>query len=210
MYSLLWKRNISKAMSNPQNVTHIRKTAMKAPNSLRLLFRELHGECRRKHSLGRTKVPCANAVNGCPAWMLRNQLGSHLQHCPASLVFCTAEWNRWGWRRSETVGDPQYEHRQCADRSGRLQLDFALAMRDLRRLTDEDIRRPKEMEEADKKGTEAHAGVGSTGSHHYPYNGSYGMGVPIASLLNGYINMCEGKNSDLSTAITDAEESASG
>lgn len=151
------------------------------------------------------KVPCANAVNGCPAWMLRNQLGSHLQHCPASLVFCTAEWNRWGWRRSETVGDPQYEHQQCADRSGRLQLDFALAMRDLRSLTDEDIRRPKEMEEADKMGTEAHAGVGSTGSHHYPYNGSYGMGVPIASLLNGYINMCEGKNSELSTAITDAE-----
>lgn len=160
------------------------------------------------------KVPCANAVNGCPAWMLRNQLGSHLQHCPASLVFCTAEWNRWGWRRSKTMRDPQYVHRQCADQSGRLQLDFALAMRDLRSLTDKDIRRPKPIPKKSKDGTAVPVaappvGIGSTGSHRYPYNGSCGSGsyggVPIASLLNGYINMQEGKKSDLSSAITDAE-----
>ncbi|XP_077499933.1 uncharacterized protein LOC144110736 isoform X2 [Amblyomma americanum] len=74
------------------------------------------------------KVPCANAINGCPVWLLRSQVGSHLQHCPASLVYCTAEWNRWGWL-GDTTNEPH-----CVDRSGKLQLDFALAMRDLRSL----------------------------------------------------------------------------
>lgn len=75
------------------------------------------------------KVPCANAINGCPVWLLRGQVGGHLEHCPASLVYCTAEWNRWGWRRGAT------SEAQCVDRSSsKLQLDFALAMRDLRLL----------------------------------------------------------------------------
>lgn len=87
------------------------------------------------------KVPCANAINGCPVWLLRGQVGGHLEHCPASLVYCTAEWNRWGWRRGATSAT------QCVDHSsGKLHLDFALAMRDLRLL--------------------ASVGSGGSGHHH--------------------------------------------
>ncbi|CAN8010589.1 unnamed protein product [Ixodes pacificus] len=74
------------------------------------------------------KVPCSNAVNGCPALLLRSQLGSHLQHCPASILSCTVEWNRW----ILDTGDGA--RTECSQYTGRLQLDLALAMRDLRSL----------------------------------------------------------------------------
>ena len=41
------------------------------------------------------RVPCINASNGCPAMLPRRTLARHLEHCPASVVFCTMEWNRW-------------------------------------------------------------------------------------------------------------------
>nr|XP_061817740.1 F-box only protein 40-like [Nerophis lumbriciformis] len=40
-------------------------------------------------------VPCLNAAYGCPARLRRSQQASHLQGCPASVVVCGAEWNRW-------------------------------------------------------------------------------------------------------------------
>lgn len=75
------------------------------------------------------KVPCTNAVNGCPAWLLRSQLGSHLQHCPASILTCTIEWNRW------VLDTGDGARTACTTpHTGQLQLDLALAMRDLRSL----------------------------------------------------------------------------
>lgn len=74
------------------------------------------------------KVPCSNAVNGCPASLLRSQLGSHLQHCPASILSCTVEWNRW------IMDTGNGARTACSQHTGRLQLDLALAMRDLRSL----------------------------------------------------------------------------
>lgn len=41
------------------------------------------------------RVPCINAGYGCPHWMQRRFLAEHLPFCPASVVMCTAEWNRW-------------------------------------------------------------------------------------------------------------------
>lgn len=142
------------------------------------------------------KVPCANAVNGCPVWLLRSQLGSHLQHCPASLVYCTAEWNRWGWLRSAT-GD-----QQCVDRSGKLQLDFALAMRDLRSLRDSGSHRGKLNKGGNKDDAmpvaAAPRGVGTTGNAWCLYNGgsctssSDGVDSHATGRLNGYVNhVCE-------------------
>ncbi|BHF75920.1 hypothetical protein SprV_0501901800 [Sparganum proliferum] len=32
---------------------------------------------------------------GCPRSLQRRELGSHLVYCPASIVHCTVEWNRW-------------------------------------------------------------------------------------------------------------------
>lgn len=41
------------------------------------------------------KVPCINAHYGCPFTMHRSQLAKHLEVCPASVVCCSMEWNRW-------------------------------------------------------------------------------------------------------------------
>lgn len=41
------------------------------------------------------KVPCINAHYGCPFTMCRSKLAKHLEVCPASVVACSMEWNRW-------------------------------------------------------------------------------------------------------------------
>lgn len=41
------------------------------------------------------RVPCINSGNGCPFTMPRKERGKHLETCPASVVVCTVEWNRW-------------------------------------------------------------------------------------------------------------------
>lgn len=41
------------------------------------------------------RVPCINAGYGCPHWMQRRFLAEHLPYCPASVIICNAEWNRW-------------------------------------------------------------------------------------------------------------------
>jgi hypothetical protein len=33
--------------------------------------------------------------NGCKKMMKRRERGQHLEKCPASVVTCTMEWNRW-------------------------------------------------------------------------------------------------------------------
>lgn len=40
------------------------------------------------------EVSCISASFGCPRRMRRQILGHHLFKCPASIVHCTAEWNR--------------------------------------------------------------------------------------------------------------------
>ncbi|XP_048839421.1 F-box only protein 40-like isoform X2 [Brienomyrus brachyistius] len=40
-------------------------------------------------------VSCLNAAYGCPATMLRSQLAQHLKVCPASVISCSMDWNRW-------------------------------------------------------------------------------------------------------------------
>ncbi|VDD81618.1 unnamed protein product [Mesocestoides corti] len=40
------------------------------------------------------ELPCVNSEIGCPRKMERRMRGQHLLSCPASIVHCTAEWNR--------------------------------------------------------------------------------------------------------------------
>ncbi|XP_020040650.1 F-box only protein 40 isoform X1 [Castor canadensis] len=49
------------------------------------------------------QVPCLNSEYGCPLSMSRHKLAKHLQVCPASVVCCSMEWNRWPNVDSETV-----------------------------------------------------------------------------------------------------------
>lgn len=41
------------------------------------------------------RVPCVNECNGCGFELRRGDMHLHLQTCPASVVRCMAEWNRW-------------------------------------------------------------------------------------------------------------------
>ncbi|XP_069744570.1 F-box only protein 40-like isoform X2 [Narcine bancroftii] len=40
-------------------------------------------------------VPCINSAFGCPFSMARYKLSKHLRICPASIVCCSMQWNRW-------------------------------------------------------------------------------------------------------------------
>uniref|UniRef100_A0A665VZX5 F-box protein 40 n=1 Tax=Echeneis naucrates TaxID=173247 RepID=A0A665VZX5_ECHNA len=71
-------------------------------------------------------VPCLNVHYGCPLTMQRRRLARHLEVCPASVVCCSQEWNRWPVSESDLTfyrnisESPQTE----------LHLDVAMALRD--------------------------------------------------------------------------------
>uniref|UniRef100_A0A8C8S431 F-box protein 40 n=1 Tax=Pelusios castaneus TaxID=367368 RepID=A0A8C8S431_9SAUR len=72
------------------------------------------------------QVSCLNSGYGCPFSMARFRLAKHLQVCPASVVNCSMEWNRWPNIDSETI-----LHRNIMKESHNEQcLDVALALRD--------------------------------------------------------------------------------
>ena len=69
---------------------------------------------------------------GCPLQMLRKDVNAHLPHCPASVIMCTAEWNRWPlftWKRRKNIPFRQVNPLGVSD-----QLDIALTLRDQRML----------------------------------------------------------------------------
>ena len=74
------------------------------------------------------KVPCINKFYGCPIELARDKIPEHLPVCPASVIQCSREWNRWpmhssdkGWKTPMPFSNP---HVKCG------QFDVALAMRD--------------------------------------------------------------------------------
>lgn len=71
-------------------------------------------------------VPCLNVVYGCPLTMLRHRLGKHLEVCPASVVCCSQDWNRWPV--SET--DLTFYKNISESPQTEANLDVAMALRD--------------------------------------------------------------------------------
>lgn len=76
------------------------------------------------------RVPCLNSGYGCPATLVRNQMSAHLEVCPAGVVCCTMEWNRW------PVSCLDYTSYESLSRGVEEveQLDMALALQDQRTL----------------------------------------------------------------------------
>ncbi|XP_037692425.1 F-box only protein 40 [Choloepus didactylus] len=72
------------------------------------------------------QVPCLNSEYGCPLSMSRHKLAKHLQVCPASVVCCSMEWNRWPNVESKTT---LYENIMKEAPSEEC-LDTALALQD--------------------------------------------------------------------------------
>ncbi|KAB7493671.1 F-box only protein 30 [Armadillidium nasatum] len=86
------------------------------------------------------RVRCLNYGNGCPHFIQRQHVASHLPECPASVIVCNAEWNRWafGSRERERVSVPKgttanYDYND---------LDMSLAIDD-QRLVNEMHSQPK-------------------------------------------------------------------
>ncbi|CAL9692456.1 unnamed protein product [Knipowitschia caucasica] len=76
------------------------------------------------------KVSCINSAYGCPVRLMRNQMAAHLAVCPAGVVCCTMEWNRWpvschNYSSYESLSHAPEEVEQ---------LDMALALQDQRTL----------------------------------------------------------------------------
>ncbi|XP_018418796.1 PREDICTED: F-box only protein 30 [Nanorana parkeri] len=76
------------------------------------------------------RVPCLNQGFGCPFVMTRNKLAEHLQYCPANVVCCTMEWNRW----PVSYADRTSYKNLSTDVDKVEQLDLALALQDQRML----------------------------------------------------------------------------
>ncbi|XP_031583504.1 F-box only protein 30 [Oreochromis aureus] len=76
------------------------------------------------------RIPCLNSGYGCPTTLVRNQMYAHLEVCPAGLVCCTMEWNRW------PVSCLDYTSYESLSRGVEEveQLDMALALQDQRTL----------------------------------------------------------------------------
>ncbi|KAM6185285.1 F-box only protein 30 [Rhynchocyon petersi] len=76
------------------------------------------------------RVPCLNSDFGCPFTMARNKVAEHLESCPASVVCCTMEWNRW----PVSYADRKSYENLSRDVDEVAQLDMALALQDQRML----------------------------------------------------------------------------
>jgi len=74
------------------------------------------------------RVPCINYSFGCDLELVRRDLGTHLERCPASIVACTQEWNRWPLHCRERYKTIPFRQRNPTAARG--QLDYELAIRD--------------------------------------------------------------------------------
>ena len=79
-------------------------------------------------------VPCINAVSGCDKMMLRKDLVTHLRSCPANIITCTQEWNRWPLHCRDRWKNVPFRQRNPLALPG--QLDYELALRDQKMVGD--------------------------------------------------------------------------
>uniref|UniRef100_A0A8C2AAB4 F-box protein 40, tandem duplicate 1 n=1 Tax=Cyprinus carpio TaxID=7962 RepID=A0A8C2AAB4_CYPCA len=77
------------------------------------------------------RVPCLNVEYGCPFIMCRSNLAKHLTVCPASVVSCSMEWNRWPIEESET---PEFYENILKENYTQEPLDLSMALRDQQHL----------------------------------------------------------------------------
>ncbi|CAN2387732.1 F-box protein 40, partial [Pristimantis euphronides] len=71
-------------------------------------------------------VPCLNSVFGCPFSMSRCKQAKHLKVCPASVVCCSMDWNRW-----PIIDKDQTLYKNLLQEEGEEEcLDVALTLRD--------------------------------------------------------------------------------
>ncbi|XP_072221757.1 F-box only protein 30a [Leuresthes tenuis] len=137
------------------------------------------------------RLPCLNCVFGCPFTIPRIKMAQHLETCPASIVCCTMEWNRW----PVSYADRKSYENLSKDFDEVEQLDMALALQDQRMLleslkvtTTVSKNGDKEVDESDKMATasslpETVLGSGTVEMEEEPYNELYRASVETSRSL---------------------------
>ncbi|XP_042355644.1 F-box only protein 40-like [Plectropomus leopardus] len=74
------------------------------------------------------RVPCLNSEYGCPLHLPRSSRAAHLQVCPASVVSCSMEWNRWPANDAHSYPNTELHENLLKEREQ--SLDFAMALKD--------------------------------------------------------------------------------
>ncbi|XP_066473222.1 F-box only protein 40 [Tiliqua scincoides] len=118
------------------------------------------------------QVPCLNSVYGCPFTMARFKVAKHLEVCPASIVSCSMEWNRW----PSIDSDPKLNENIMKEEPSEECLDVALALRDQKTLFRAlkmaeffpECQEPCTMEEAADNEDEKYHGEGAFGREAGP------------------------------------------
>ncbi|XP_028321837.1 F-box protein 40.1 [Gouania willdenowi] len=129
----------------------------------RLLCGALFHICKEEDHLllcPNVREPCINAEYGCSAHMLRSSRAAHLQVCPASVVCCSMEWNRWPADDAHSHMNPELHENLLREREQGGCLDLAMALKDqdrlfhslkMKKLFPELINIMEEEEESDRK-----------------------------------------------------------
>ncbi|KAE8287355.1 F-box only protein 40 Muscle disease-related protein [Larimichthys crocea] len=76
------------------------------------------------------RVPCLNAEFGCPLHLPRSSQAAHLQLCPASVVCCSMEWNRWPANDAHSYPNTELHENLLREREHGGCLDLAMALKD--------------------------------------------------------------------------------
>ncbi|XP_028277150.1 F-box only protein 40-like [Parambassis ranga] len=105
----------------------------------RLLCGALFHLCKEEDHLllcPNVRVPCLNSEFGCPVHLPRSSQAAHLLVCPASVVCCSMEWNRWPADDAHSHLSKELHENLIRGREqgGCLNLDLAMALKDQDRL----------------------------------------------------------------------------
>ncbi|XP_074468141.1 F-box only protein 40-like [Sebastes fasciatus] len=99
----------------------------------RLLCGALFHLCKEEDHLllcPNVRVPCLNAEYGCPLHLPRSSQAAHLQVCPASVVCCSMEWNRWPTNDAHSYPNTELHENLIREREQGGCLDLAMALKD--------------------------------------------------------------------------------
>ncbi|KAF3705701.1 F-box only protein 40 Muscle disease-related protein [Channa argus] len=76
------------------------------------------------------RVPCLNAEYGCPVQLPRSSQAAHLQVCPASVVCCSMEWNRWPVNDAHSHPNTELHENLLREKEQGGSLDLPMALKD--------------------------------------------------------------------------------
>ncbi|XP_076013873.1 F-box only protein 30a [Genypterus blacodes] len=154
------------------------------------------------------RLPCLNSGFGCPFTVARIKMAQHLVMCPASIVCCTMEWNRW----PVSYADRKSYENLSKDVDEVEQLDMALALQDQRMLLESlkvttnvsksGDKRDRESEKmaAASGGSETVVGNGSVEMEDEPYNEFYKASVETSRSLAAALDILS-NSKDISVIV---------